>query len=461
MALFSVLLFQLEPRIAESNSIIIRCIDEEKEALLTFEQSPVDEYGALSSWGREDDKRNCCKWRGVCCNNTTSHFKVLNLRSSNDENARRKILKGTISSALLLCLNCMIYDIWTLVTINFGGIPVPEFVGSLSKLRYLSLPSTELEGGIPKFFGNSCSLNILRLPFNYLNGQLSELIQSLSGGCMVNSLESLYLGANDLTGPIHDFGGFSSLKELRLRENRLNGTINKSLSQLSKLESLSLGRNSFTAITQERSSNPTIGFGQYVVVHLGIAYEFSYLDTLQWTWKGSENEYENTLGLVKCLDLSNNKLCGAIPEEIMDVLGLIASNLSRNNLIGAIPPKIGQLKSLDFLDLSRNRFSGSISSGLTQLSRLGVLDLSDNSSSGKISLGTQIQSFNPSVYAGNLELCGLPLQNKCPDEESAPCPGIEDDANTPEDEDDQFITLGFYMSLILGFCVGFWESVEL
>ncbi|KAK9181127.1 hypothetical protein WN944_024264 [Citrus x changshan-huyou] len=139
MAFFSVLLFQLEPRIAESNSIIIRCIDEEKEALLTFEQCPVDEYGALSSWGREDDKRNCCKWRGVCCNNTTSHFKVLNLRSSNDENARRKILKGTISSALLLCLNCMIYDIWTLVTINFGGIPVPEFVGSLSKLRYLNL----------------------------------------------------------------------------------------------------------------------------------------------------------------------------------------------------------------------------------------------------------------------------------------------------------------------------------
>ncbi|KAH9648685.1 Leucine Rich Repeat family protein expressed [Citrus sinensis] len=314
-------------------------------------------------------------------------------------------------------------------------------------LQYLSLPSTELEGGIPKFFGNSCSLNILRLPFNYLNGQLSELIQSLSGGCMVNSLESLYLGANDLTGPIPDFGGFSSLKELRLRENRLNGTINKSLSQLSKhdLSILDLANNSFSGkipnsmgflpITQERSSNPTIGFGLYVVVHIGIAYEFSYLDTLQWTWKGSENEYENTLGLVKCLDLSNNNLCGAIPEEIMDVLGLIASNLSRNNLIGAIPPKIGQ-----------NRFSGSIPSGLAQLSRLGVLDLSDNS------------SFNPSVYAGNLELCGLPLQNKCPDEESAPCPGIEDDANTPEDEDDQFITRilheldSWFLCWILGVC---------
>ncbi|KAH9648686.1 Leucine Rich Repeat family protein expressed [Citrus sinensis] len=397
IALFSVLLFQLEPRIADSNSIIIRCIDEEKEALLTFEQSPMDEYGALSSWGTEDDKINCCEWRGVCCNNTTSHFKVLNLRRSNDENARRKILK------------------------------VPEFIGSLSKLRYLNLSC----GGIPKFFGNSCSLNILRLPFNYLNGQLSELIQSLSGGCMVNSLESLYLGANDLTGPIPDFGGFSSLKELRLRENRLNGTINKSLSQLSKHESLTLGRNSFTVdilniafIFKELLATESFGSQEECI--------FCYLDTLQWTWKGSENEYENTLGLVKCLDLSNNNLCGAIPEEIMDVLGLIASNLSRNNLIGAIPPKIGQLKSLDFLDLSRNRFSGSIPSGLAQLSRL--------------------------VYAGNLELCGLPLQNKCPDEESAPCPGIEDDANTPEDEDDQFITRilheldSWFLCWILGVC---------
>ncbi|KAH9648690.1 Leucine Rich Repeat family protein expressed [Citrus sinensis] len=326
----------------------------------------------------------------------------------------RKILKDTISSALLLCLNCMIYGLHFNLSTSIENLISVTTISLL--LQYLSLPSTELEGGIPKFFGNSCSLNILRLPFNYLNGQLSELIQSLSGGCMVNSLESLYLG-------------FSSLKELRLRENRLNGTINKRLSQLSKLDLsiLDLANNSFSGkipnsmgflpVTQERSSNPTIGFGQYVVVHLGIAYEFSYLDTLQWTWKGSET---------------------TIPEEIMDVLGLIASNLSRNNLIGAIPPKIGQ-----------NRFSGSIPSGLAQLSRLGVLDLSDNS------------SFNPSVYAGNLELCGLPLQNKCPDEQSAPCPGIEDDANTPEDEDDQFITLGFYMSLILGFCVGFWESVEL
>ncbi|KDO37095.1 hypothetical protein CISIN_1g045886mg [Citrus sinensis] len=140
----------------------------------------------------------------------------------------------------------------------------------------------------------------------------------------------------------------------------------------------------------------------------------------------------------------------------MDLVGLIAVNLSRNNLTGPITPKIGELTSLDFLDLSRNLFSGSIPSSLSQLSGLGVLDLSYNNSSGKIPLGTQLQSFNASVYAGNLELCGLPLANMCPDEESTPSPGTDDDSDTLEDEDDQFITLGFYVSSILGFFVGFW-----
>ncbi|GAY63604.1 hypothetical protein CUMW_226960 [Citrus unshiu] len=907
IAFLSVILFQLEPRVADSNKIVVRCIDEEREALLTFKQSLVDKYGILSSWGREDGKRDCCKWRGVRCSNTTGHVKVLNLRRSDDENARMKVLKGKISPALIKLHDLRHLD---LSNNHFGGSPIPKFIGSLNKLRYLNLssgtpsvphqlqnisrlhfsniensnlftmgtvewlsnlsslrhldlscinltkssdwflvvaklqslktlvlrscalppinpsfvshfnlstsietldlsdnhlssssvypwlfnlsrnikhlnlgynqlrgsipeafqdmvsltflklPSNELEGGIPKFFGNMCSLNILNLSINKLSGQLSELIQNLSSGCTMNSLEGLYLHDNDITGPIPHLGGFSSLKALKLGKNRLNGTINKSLSHSFKLETLALAGNSFTgviseaffsnmsklqkldlannsltlklshdwvppfqlkrlylasckmgphfpkwlqhqnqllvvdisnnrisdtvpdwfwdlsndiysinlsknhmngklpdlslrfdgtgiggtcidissnhfggpipplpsnsqilnlsknkfsgsitflcsigentwnifdlssnllsgelpdcwlhfnslstlhlannsfsgkipksigflqniqtlslhnnrlsgelplsikncsrlsvldlgknalfgeiptwmgeslqnlivlslnsnkfhgnipfqlchlaliqvldlslnsisgkipkcfnnfsALTQERSFDPTIGLGAYVWVPPGIVDHISYLDNVLLIWKGSENEYKSTLGLVKFLDLSSNKLCGAIPEEIMDLLGLIGLNLSRNNLTGPITPKIGQLKSLDFLDLSINQFSGSIPSSLAQLSRLGVLDLSYNNLSGKIPLGTQLQSFNASVYAGNLELCGLPLPNKCPDEESHPCPGRDDNANTTEDEDDQFITLGFYVSLFLGFFVGFW-----
>ena len=58
------------------------------------------------------------------------------------------------------------------------------------------------------------------------------------------------------------------------------------------------------------------------------------------------------------------------------------------------------------------------------------------------------------MYAGNPELCGLPLRNKCSDEDSAPSPE-RDDGNTPAGED-QLITFGFYVSVILGFFIGFW-----
>ncbi|KAL7174932.1 hypothetical protein ACSBR2_028692 [Camellia fascicularis] len=37
--------------------------------------------------------------------------------------------------------------------------------------------------------------------------------------------------------------------------------------------------------------------------------------------------------------------------------------------------------------------------------------------SRKIPISTQLESFDPSVYSGNPELCGLPLRNKCPREE--------------------------------------------
>ncbi|KAK9178099.1 hypothetical protein WN943_027289 [Citrus x changshan-huyou] len=359
-------------------------------------------------------------------------------------------------------------------------------------LKSLHLCDSELEGGIPKFFGNMCSLQKLGLSQNKLSGQFSQIIQNLSCGCVVNSLEGLYLGWNNFTGPIPHLGGFSSLEALSLEVNRLNGTIGTSLSQLSKLEFLSLDGNSFTgvisetffsnmsnlqmlfladnslalklshnwvplfqlkwlslasckmgphfpkwlqtqnqlvhldisnvgitdiipdwfwdlssklsylnlsnnhikgrlpdlslrfdgtrigAMTYERCSNPTIGFGKCIFVSPGTVYYYKYLNNLLLTWKGSENEYKSTLGLVRCLDLSSNKLDGAIPEEIMDLVGLIALNLSRNNLTGPITPKIGELTSLDFLDLSRNLFSGSIPSSLSQLSGLGVLDLSYN-----------------------------------------------------------------------------------
>ncbi|XP_060960369.1 receptor-like protein EIX2 isoform X2 [Cannabis sativa] len=165
---------------------------------------------------------------------------------------------------------------------------------------------------------------------------------------------------------------------------------------------------------------------------------------------GTLSQYKNTLGLVKFIDLSSNKLIGNIPREIFELDGLVSLNLSRNNLSGQIPTEIGQLVSLDALDLSRNHFFGKIPSSLSKVDRLSTLDLSWNNLSGKIPTSPQLQARDETSYIGNPKLCGSPLLKKC---QPAPPLHLGDEHKENEDE---LITKGFFISLGVGFVVGFW-----
>ncbi|KDO38587.1 hypothetical protein CISIN_1g043041mg [Citrus sinensis] len=338
---------------------------------------------------------------------------------------------------------------------------LPDCWPLFDRLRILDLANNNFSGKIPDSMGSLPNIQILSLHNNSLTGELPSSLQNCS------LLILMDLGRNALSGEIPKWIGESlpKLIVLSLMSNKFHGIIPFQLCYLPFIQILDLSSNNipgiipkcfnnFTAMAQEKSSVLSVTSEYWFAggLQLTTAGDF-FSGQAVLTWKGSQYQYQNTLGLVKMLDLSSNKLGGEVPEEIMDLVGLIAMNLSRNNLTGQITPKIGQLKSLDFLDLSRNRFFGGIPSSLSLLSGLSVMDLSYNNLSGKIPSGTQLQSFNASTYAGN-ELCGLPLPNKCPDGDLPPRPG-KDDANTREEED-QFITLGFYVSLILGFFSGFW-----
>jgi EIX receptor 1/2 len=169
-------------------------------------------------------------------------------------------------------------------------------------------------------------------------------------------------------------------------------------------------------------------------------------------------EYSKTLGLVKLIDLSSNKLKGEIPKEITSLSGLIVLNLSRNLLTGTIPHNIGDMERLESLDLSKNHISGKIPPSLVDLSFLSCLILSNNNLSGRIPTGTQLQSFNASAYTGNQDLCGLPLLKRCPGDEAAQGPrtsSIDGEGNNQEHANSHE-HLWFYTSIVLGFIVGFW-----
>ncbi|CAL2259016.1 unnamed protein product [Prunus armeniaca] len=177
-----------------------------------------------------------------------------------------------------------------------------------------------------------------------------------------------------------------------------------------------------------------------------------------YNWCGKELIL--SLGEVLSIDISSNHLVSEIPENIASMTKLNSLNLSRNNLWGKLPENFGQLKMFESLNLSRNQLSGRIPSSFSSLNFLSVLDLSYNNLSGRTPLSAQLQSFNSSQYMGNLGLCGPPVTQKCPGDETTQDPGItsgnKSDCNT-EGDNDGLIYLGFYASIVLGFLMGFWD----
>lgn len=112
------------------------------------------------------------------------------------------------------------------------------------------------------------------------------------------------------------------------------------------------------------------------------------------------------------------------------------------------------MERLESLDLSRNRLYGKMPSSFTNLTFLSYMNLSFNNLEGKIPLSTQLQSFDPSSFVGNARLCGPPLINLCLDDTISTTRSHE--KHVTDEDGDKLIAFGFYVSLVVGFFVGFW-----
>lgn len=192
------------------------------------------------------------------------------------------------------------------------------------------------------------------------------------------------------------------MTELYLNGNQLSGQIPKSISQLSQLIFLSIGRN------QIEGPLPSGMFSLQNLQTLDLSFNLLNLSSIpMWMAelpslsrvylagcgiKGKIPEFfRTTPSPLQELDLSVNHLSGSIPAWIGSLTQLYSLNLSRNSLVSSIPETITNLQDLGLLDLHSNKLTGSIS----QVFKIGqrfpdgsltYIDLSDNGFSSGIEL---------------------------------------------------------------------------
>ncbi|ONI23138.1 hypothetical protein PRUPE_2G171500 [Prunus persica] len=358
-------------------------------------------------------------------------------------------LSGSIS---FLCSSAAIGLSFLDLSRNNVSREVPDCLTHLENLVMLDLSYNALSGKIPTTIGSVFRIETLKLRSNRFVGQLPLSLKNCTSLVLVD------VGDNKLSRPIPKWLGVSlrNLVILMLSSNHFNGSLPAQICHLTDIQILDFSMNNISGSIPKCLNNLTTlvqkGKSSLEITHF---LEHSngtttYEDDATFIWKGRMYSYKNTLGLVKRIDLSSNILTGEIPSEITHLVGLVSLNLSENQLTGQIIPEIGNLQSLEALDLSRNQIEGRIPTSLARIDRLDFLDLSFNNLSGGIPIGTQLQSFDPSVYAGNPQLCGAPLKKMCAAQH------VQTDLSNQEDDKDEIITLGFYISMGVGFAAGFW-----
>jgi Leucine-rich repeat (LRR) protein len=263
---------------------------------------------------------------------------------------------------------------------------LPRSIGNLSEsLEYLFLGSNQISGPIPVGISSLANLTALSMENNLLSGSIPTTVGNLQ------SLFILNLSKNKLTGHIpSSIGNISQLGKLFLDDNDLSGNIPNSLGQCSMMLQLNLSSNSLGGlIPQELFAGPPLP--------LGVDLSFNNLT-------GVPEDICRLVAIV-LLNVSNNYISGTIPVTLGRCFALSSLRMDGNRLQGQIPASLMALRSIQYLNLSWNDLSGNIPEFFENFTLLEKLDLSHNNFDGPIPTGGVFQNSTAVILDGNKGLC--------------------------------------------------------
>ncbi|KAK3136871.1 hypothetical protein QOZ80_5BG0444000 [Eleusine coracana subsp. coracana] len=215
---------------------------------------------------------------------------------------------------------------------------VPDwFWPTFSQANYIDISDNELSGSLPAHLGDMAVVQ-LYLGSNQLAGPVPLLPRNIS---------VLDISNNSFSGTLPSDLEAHELQTLLMYSNQISGTIPGSLCKLNFLTDLDLSSNLFEG-------------------EIPGCFETEFSQSIEF------------------LLLSNNSLSGPFPAFLHNQIGLKFLDLAWNNFFGSLPAWIGNMRNLQFLRLSHNTFFGNIPDGITNLTFLQYLDLSGNNFSGFI-----------------------------------------------------------------------------
>ncbi|XP_023748057.1 receptor-like protein EIX2 [Lactuca sativa] len=353
---------------------------------------------------------------------------------------KNNLFNGSIPDSVCNVTDLIILDL----SRNILSGTIPDCFGNLQELSNMILSSNRLSGVIPSSLGNlGSSLRWLHLNNNSFHGELPETLANFT------SLDVLDLGENRFSGSIPKWIGekLKNLVVLRLHKNNFSGQIPVELCECTDLQIMDVGDNKLTGTIPQCFQNLKGMMGGNSNLYFAGGFEQSLVQVM----RGVQVDYTTIMVYVINMDLSSNNLVGEIPENLVLLSGLLGLNLSNNHLTGRIPDRIGDMNSIFSLDLSGNNLSGTIPQSISSLTFLSHLNLSHNILSGRIPTGSQLQTLiDPSIYAGNSELCGSPLLVNC-NRDQVP----ENGGNAQEDEGGDDSEKIWIYSATSGFTTGF------
>eukprot|EP00542_Grammatophora_oceanica_P017535 CAMPEP_0194031844 /NCGR_PEP_ID=MMETSP0009_2-20130614/4916_1 /TAXON_ID=210454 /ORGANISM="Grammatophora oceanica, Strain CCMP 410" /LENGTH=756 /DNA_ID=CAMNT_0038672091 /DNA_START=101 /DNA_END=2371 /DNA_ORIENTATION=- len=235
----------------------------------------------------------------------------------------------------------------------------------------LSFPNHAVVSTIPPELCMVSNLKSVDLRLNHMLGSLPPDMTKCS------KLESLHLEYNELMFDLHDQTGLflhaTSLRELNLAHNSIQGSFPTEVGRLGLLQRLVMNNNVVTGSLPDQFWNLTM------LRNLQLQH-----NVLTGSLSPSISRLSNYL--VE-LDLGDNELQGSIPRELA-FLELGQLDLYDNIFISTIPRALGAIDSLYSLDLSGNELTGTIPEDLTLLPNIHLwFSIGNNMLTGTLPTG--------------------------------------------------------------------------